>query len=129
MTASLRARRCLKGHSDGVSHVAALPEGRALSVSEDNTLRLWDIASGRRLRVLKGHSGSVRHVAALPDGRALSASSDNTLRLWDIADGKVIGGLISDSPISCLAISESIGVGVCGHADGKVTFFRVGPKS
>ena len=70
-----------RGHSGGVNHVAALPDGRALSASDDNTLRLWDLASGQCLRVLEGHSDVVNHVATLPDGRALSASWDKTLRL------------------------------------------------
>ena len=74
----------------GVDHVAALPDGRALSASGDSTLRLWDLASGQCLRVLEGHSSIVVHVAALPDGRAISASKDNTLRLWDLASGKCL---------------------------------------
>ena len=65
---------------------------------------------------------------ALPDGRALSASYDNTLRLWDLAQGKPIGGLFSDSPISCLTVFET-GVGACGHVNGQVTVFRVGPNN
>ena len=84
---------CLKvfvGHSRAVQCVTALPHGRALSGSDDNTLRLWDLASGRCLRVLKGHARTVKHVAALPDGRALSASGDKTLRLWDLASGECL---------------------------------------
>ena len=80
----------LRGHSSSVNHVAALPDGRAISASWDNTLRLWDLASGQCLRVLEGHSWSVAHVAALPDGRAISASWDNTLRLWDLASGQCL---------------------------------------
>ena len=71
--------------------MAALPDGRALSASDDKTLRLWDLASGQCLRVLKGHSVcSVKHVAVLPYGRALSASSDYTLRFWDLASGECL---------------------------------------
>ena len=52
-----RDEACLKvlvGHKAGVTHVAALPDGRALSASNDNTLRLWDLALGECLRVLEG---------------------------------------------------------------------------
>ena len=75
-------------------------DGRALSGSEDNTVRLWEVETGRCLRVLEGHSGSVLSVAWSPDGRrALSGSEDNTVRLWDIETGR------------CLRVLE-------GHSDG-----------
>ena len=89
----LRDEACLKvfvGHEGSIVHIAALPDGRAISASYDHTLRLWDLASGQCLRVLEGHSDSVRHVAALPDGRAISASYDKTLRHWDLASGQCL---------------------------------------
>ena len=66
-----------------------MPDGkRALSGSDDRTLRLWDLKSGRELRRLEGHSLAVTAVAVLPDGRrALSGSHDGTLRLWDLEPG------------------------------------------
>src|SRR5206468_1147679 len=55
----------------------------------DNTLKVWDLESGRKLRTLEGHSGSVRGVAVSPDGRrAVSASADNTLKVWDLESGR-----------------------------------------
>ena len=65
-------------------------KARALSASLDNTLRLWNLASGETLLVLEGHSDSVIHIVALPGDRALSASSDSTLRLWDLASGETL---------------------------------------
>jgi WD40 repeat protein len=54
----------------------------------DNTLRLWDLASGES-RKLEGHSSSVSGAVLLAGGaRALSWSLDNTLRLWDLASGE-----------------------------------------
>ena len=77
----------LTGHTDGVTALAVLPDGRALSGSWDGTLRLWDLASGES-RVLTGHTDGVTALAVLPDGRALSGSEDGTLRLWDLASGE-----------------------------------------
>ena len=58
---------------------------------DDNTLRLWDLATGETLRTLEGHTCSVSAVAVLADGsRALSGSWDNTLRLWDLATGETL---------------------------------------
>jgi WD40 repeat protein len=68
--------------------VAVLADGqRAVSGSEDGTLRLWDLETGASLRTLAGHTGGVS--AVLADGRrALSGSWDNTLRLWDLETGE-----------------------------------------
>ena len=73
-----------------MSSVAISPDGRtALSGGWDQTLRLWDLASGRELRTFVGHTGVVFSVAISPDGRtALSGSVDRTLKLWDLGSGK-----------------------------------------
>jgi hypothetical protein len=86
-------RRVGKGaHSGSVNTVAFAPDGRtALTGSDDRTLKLWDLSSGREIRTFSGHSNSVRSVAFAPDGRtALSGSFDKTLKLWDVATGREI---------------------------------------
>jgi WD40 repeat protein len=78
--------RTFEGHSSGVNGVAISADGRrAISASYDNTLKVWDLESGRELRTLVGHLGSVRGVAISPDGAlAVSASDDKTLKVWDL---------------------------------------------
>ncbi len=84
------------GHSSSVISVAFSPDGKlALSGSEDNTLKLWEVASGRELRTFKGHSNSVLSVAFSPDGElALSGSWDSTIRLWNIQTGKEVAKMV-----------------------------------
>ena len=54
----------------------------------DDTIKLWDVASGRELRTLRGHQ-TVISVAFSPDRRILASGSlDNTIKLWDVANGR-----------------------------------------
>ena len=57
-----------------------------VSASLDQTLRLWDGATGAVLATLSGHTAGANRCAVSPDGRTLvSASDDRTLRLWDVS--------------------------------------------
>jgi WD40 repeat protein len=88
----LQTRLLSLGHGGGILSVAWSPDGQqALSGSYDQTVRLWELASGRCLRVFEGHSDSISSVSWGPDGQqALSGSYDQTVRLWDIASGRCL---------------------------------------
>jgi len=78
----------LEGHSGAINGALAVDDGRILSWSSDNTLRVWDRQNGRGLAVLKGHSSSIEGCLWLTADRILSWSCDRTLRLWDAQSGK-----------------------------------------
>ena len=75
--------------------VAVSADGRlAVSASDDKTLKVWDVDSGRELRTLKGHSAEVQGVAMTADGRlAVSGSRDNTLKVWDLNKGSELSSV------------------------------------
>jgi WD40 repeat protein len=79
-------------HSLGIKSAAVSRDGKRLvSGGRDNTVKLWDAATGRLLRTFEGHSDYVTSVAFSPDGaRLLSGSDDKTLKLWDAASGQLI---------------------------------------
>jgi WD40 repeat protein len=66
------------------------PRQLLASAGDDQTVRLWDPATGTPERVLDGHTGAVSGVCGVQvGGRELlaSASYDRTVRLWDPATG------------------------------------------
>jgi WD40 repeat protein len=69
----------LKGHSGSVLSAAFSLDGKLIaSGSGDETVRLWDAATGvPRGEPLKGHSGGVYSVAFSPDGKPLAFSVVN----------------------------------------------------
>ncbi len=78
----------LRFHDGAVNAVAALPDGRFASASEDGRIALWRLGQTEPERVLEGHTGPVAGLAIAPDGSVLaSAAWDGTARLWPLAGG------------------------------------------
>jgi WD40 repeat protein len=78
-------KKTLTGHAGWVRSLVVSPDGKVLvSASDDQTIKFWDLATGRNFRTVKGHTGGVRCLTFSPDGRRLaSASWDRTIKLWE----------------------------------------------
>lgn len=110
----------LQGHQGGVYSVALSLDGtRAVSGSDDNTLKVWDLESGECLLTLEGHTGAVQSVALSPDcSRAVSGSNDDTLKVWDLKSGKCLQTLEGHTMMVCsVALSPDCSRAVSGSWD------------
>src|SRR5205823_3543501 len=94
--------RATFAHFGGMNMVALSPDGKVLATgggfvpssaaaeaSSDpvpGDVRLWEVASGRRLAVLPAPEGRVTRLAFAPDGKTLAAATERaTVTLWDVA--------------------------------------------
>ncbi|KAJ4127499.1 hypothetical protein NW765_015978 [Fusarium oxysporum] len=60
-----------------------LPHGRMITVSDNETAKVWNIATGRCEQALEGHSDQIVSMACSSDGKRLATGSwDCTVKVW-----------------------------------------------
>jgi WD40 repeat protein len=93
------------GHSSIIHNIMFTPNGKTLiSVSEDKTIRLWDVETGDLAKTLRhqigeGHEGKIHSGAISPDGKILaiggwpygSGEHGNPVYLFNLDNGEIIG--------------------------------------
>ena len=82
----------LEGYSSLVSSVVFSHDSHRLaSASYDETVKIWDVASGRCVQTLEGHSDPVSSVVFSHDSsRLASASDDKTVKIWDAVSSRCV---------------------------------------
>ena len=84
--------KTLRGHYSYLISLAFSPDGSILaSGSEDDSIRLWNVSTGRYIGGLWEHEAGVETLAFSPDGTMLaSGSRDDKIILWDMETRDVI---------------------------------------
>jgi WD40 repeat protein len=75
------------------------PDGAslALTLTNDNRIPVWDVATGKVRLTITGPTRNVRRVRYSPDGRLLlAAGDDRAARLWDATTGALVRVLEGD---------------------------------
>jgi len=110
-------------HQRRVRSVAVTDDGRrAVSVSGDGSLWIWDVEARRRRR-LATRPGSVLALTITPDGhRAISGAADGTVRLWELSmsDESATGRPDHGARVSALALAPNGRRAVSGAVDGSL---------
>ena len=113
--------------SNSVNAVAFSADGRFLaSANANGTIKLWNLATGRRNRTLRGHAGAVNGVALSADGNlAAGAGDDKTVRVWETATGREVLNKSQAARVLSVAFGEGGRVLAAGSADGLVKVWDV----
>ena len=77
---------------DDIHGVAFSPDGKLLAAGcYDQTVTLWNMATGQKVRTMNGNANYVHAVAFSPNGRWLiSATHDNAVQIWEVSTGKLV---------------------------------------
>ncbi len=77
------------GHADAVTSVCYSPDDKYIaSGSNDKTIKLWDVATGKELKTFIEEQEVVTSIKFTPDGKhILSATTGSGVKVWDIISG------------------------------------------
>ncbi|VDO98350.1 unnamed protein product [Soboliphyme baturini] len=100
----------LRGHDEHVITCLQMAGDKIVSGSDDDTLRIWSVSTGRCLHCLTGHVGGVWSSQMSDDGsRVASGSTDRTVKIWDTETGQCVHTLYGHtSTVRCLAQKSNI---------------------
>jgi WD40 repeat protein len=116
-----------KGGKEGDKEPEPAPPEPEKQPEQDNTVRLWDLETGKLLRTFTGHHNAVFAVAISPDGqRALSGSFDASVRLWDVESGKeLVSNFDHRAAVTCVAFTPDGQQAVSGGWDKKLRVWKL----
>jgi WD40 repeat protein len=127
-----KERITLDGHKGNVNSLTFSPDGKTLvsggadrrgrsatgkEEGQDNTIKLWDLATGKASASLAGHLKGIYSLTFAPDGKTLVAADFNgSMKLWDVGSGKVraalekikIGEKLQGTPVGYWAIAPDL---------------------
>jgi WD40 repeat protein len=100
----------LQGHNDDVRTISLSSDGNCIALgSNDGTIRLWDVDTGKERHVLRAPDGQrIDSVYFLP-GDTRIVSFDGKIRVWDA----VMGAQVSTSAVA--QVSHRMKVSPAGH--------------
>ena len=125
-------KKCLEpifsGHKNEVLTATLSPDDHwVLTGSWDNTLRLWELASGKCVRVFEGHTNFISSAVFSSDSQyILSGSLDNTMRIWDTKTGQCVKLLVGHKRNVCsVALSRDGYWALSGSMDNTIRLWNL----
>lgn len=125
-----RLEHTLTQHSGSIHGLEiATARGILVSGSYDQTVKQWDLQTGRLLHSCYDDTGSINAIAVHEQGGLIaSGGGDGMITLWELGSEKKLGLLVGNlTSLESIAISQSGEMIAAGCADGSIKIWDLPP--
>ncbi|MBF2019653.1 MAG: WD40 repeat domain-containing protein [Hydrococcus sp. C42_A2020_068] len=127
---NLRLERTLTDHSGSIHALAVAAKRRILiSGSYDQTVKQWDLTTGKMLKSSYDDSGAIYAIAVNESAQIIaSGGGDGRVTLWQLETGEELCWLTGNiSSVESLSISPDGRVLAAGCIDGQIKLWQLEP--
>lgn len=113
-------------HKQRIRAIAISPDNQAIA-SDDQTVKLWDVSSGKCTRTIAGYANSVFTAIFSSNGTAIaSGHRDGFVRFWNIQTGKCFAKLFHDQQgVRSTVLHPQQSLFATGGQDGTVRIWHL----
>jgi WD40 repeat protein len=122
--------KLLEGHSGKILDIVVTPDGRsAVSAATDDTIRIWDLDTGRSRQQLQGRVGQADAVAIARSGNLAYSVYGNAVVAYDVSAATRLGSLSLDHQITAVSVTPTGTQLAIGDLSGRVHFLSLQRES
>ncbi|KAL8572753.1 hypothetical protein ACOMHN_030335 [Nucella lapillus] len=101
----------LSGHTDEITAVTLTSDGtRALTSSLDDTLKLWDLRTGRVVKTLEGIGAKVTSLRMAKNNTVIVTVEGCVIKIWSVKTGRCVKAVedLPDPAVVCVAMDGQV---------------------
>jgi WD40 repeat protein/serine/threonine protein kinase/Flp pilus assembly protein TadD len=89
----------LKGHTGQINKLLLINDNILISCSEDKTIRVWDIESGKCIHILTGHKSEITTIINAKKSSNIISIASDAIKVWDTHDFRLVKSIDNENSV------------------------------